>query len=609
LVLPENTKFTPQPIEIVRSWDAGIDEWENFARKRLTFSTGHVLIVMEVERAGGSPMAEILTSDLIDSAVAGGELIAPIDTLGIAEAVLKVAVHTAANAAPRRMFGLAGELVRIAVGRSEVTPPPRDWRFANRAWQEHPFFRRLGQSYLAWCDAVFGVVDDAGLDWRTEERARFAATLFTAAVAPTNNPALNPDAIERAWETAGKSVGRGLRNVTKDVAHNRGMPRTVDRSAFELGRNLAATPGSVIFRNDLCELIQYAPSSPNVYAQPVVVVPPQINKFYVMDLSPGRSFIEYATSSGFQVFAISWRSPSSENGWWGMATYLDALDQAIRVAASVCGSETVSTVAICAGGITAATLLGQLAAHGDGLVSSATFAVTLLDFAERSTIGMLASPRLVKGATRSSARSGVLEGRGIGTLFAMLRPNDLIWNYWVNNNLLGEDPPQFDVLAWNADESPMPATLHADFSDIYLNNTLAQRQFKVRDTPIDLSKVECDSLVVAARSDHLTPWKACYATTQLLGGTSAFVLSSSGHIQSLVSPPRPPKMTINVGPEPTMTSDEWLAASEQRPGCWWEHWATWQQARAGEQHEAPLTLGDHRYEPIEPAPGRYVRGI
>jgi polyhydroxyalkanoate synthase len=380
----------------------------------------------------------------------------------------------------------------------------------------------------------------------------------------------------------------------------------VDREAFTVGKNLAATPGSVVHRGDLYELIQYAPTCSTVRANPVVIVPPQINKFYVMDLAPGHSFVEYAVGQGFNVFMISWRNPRREDGNAGLDAYVDAVDDALRTAAEIAESESVNVVAVCSGGLTAASLLGHHAAKGEDLVRSVTFAVTLLDFAVPSSIGMLGTQRIARGATKASGGAGVLEGHRIGMLFSMLRPNDLIWNYWVNNNLLGESPPRFDVLAWNADSMRLSAALHADFVDILLNNTLAEGQRPVHGTPVDLGKVTVDSLVVAAHNDHLTPWKGCYATTGVIGGHSEFVLSSSGHIQSLVNPPGNPKMSIYVGKEPVADPEAWLAGAEQRPGSWWEHWRTWVLSRSGDERPAPGRLGNDEHQPIEPAPGRFV---
>lgn len=530
-----------------------------------------------------------------------------LDPLGLLDSLAKVALKTATTTAPAHCTQLAREWVKVAAGNSSIEAGPRDWRFANRAWREHPVYRRAMQAYLAWSDAVSGLVEDADVDWQTRERARFAAGIVTSAASPTNHPLCNPEALERAFETAGRSVLKGVGNFTRDLSRNGGLPRSVESSAFEVGRDLAATPGAVIFANEALELLQYAPSTEAVHERPVVVVPPQINKYYVMDLAPGRSFVEFARDRGFQVFAVSWRNPTAAQSAWGLSTYVEALESALQVAAEIAGSDTVSTVAVCAGGITTAALLGYLAASVEELVHSTTFAVTHLDYEVPATVGMFATQRIVEKAVAGSGRAGVLTGRNLGALFALLRPNDLVWNYWVHNNLLGEEPPRFDVLAWNSDATSLPAALHADFLDIYLKNSMARGELAVRGSRIELAKVKADAMVVAARNDHLVPWKASYATTRLLGGTSEFVLSSSGHIQSLVNPPGTAKMTITTGPPPTPDPDEWLTDAQEVPGVWWQRWSDWQAPRAGMQRRAPAGLGNRRHPPGVAAPGRYVR--
>ena len=528
------------------------------------------------------------------------------DEIGLAQALFKVATRTAVRTAPRRAVGLAFEMARIAAGRSPVAADPKDWRFTNRTWTEHPLHRRLGQAYLATSQAADQLVTDARLDWRTEERARWAVNLLTSTLAPTNVFWLNPDAVERAFETGGKSVVRSAMNLSRDVLTNRGAPRTVNRSAFTVGGNVAVTPGAVVYRSEVFELLQYAPTTPTVHARPVVLVPPQINKYWFMDMAPGRSFVEYAVSQGIQMFVISWRNPGPEHAHWNLDTYVSAVGDALRVAAEITASEDVSTLALCAGGITTAGLLGHLAATREELVHNAAFAVTLLDFEEPTLIGMLGIPRVVDKSVRRSRRAGVLDAHKLSMLFALLRPNDLVWNYWVRNNLLGEEPPAFDVLAWNADATRLAAGLHADFLDIFINNAMAAKKVTVLGTPVDLSKVECDNFVVGARTDHLTGWKACYSTTQLLGGPSEFVLSSSGHIQSLVNPPGNPKMTVTTGSEPGADYDEWLAGADTITGSWWERWAEWQATRGGGRHAAPTSLGSTRHPAGDPAPGPYV---
>jgi polyhydroxyalkanoate synthase subunit PhaC len=430
--------------------------------------------------------------------------------------------------------------------------------------------------------------------------------LLTSALAPTNALALNPDAVIRAYETGGRSIVAGLGNVARDIRFNHGFPRTADPDAFEVGRNLAVTPGAVVFRNDVCELLQYTPTTDSVRTTPIVLVPPQINKFYFMDLSPGRSFVEYVVGQGFQMFLVSWRNPTAEERHWNLDTYVAGVKEALEAAAEISGTDQVNTVSLCAGGITTAGLLGHLAATQEKLINAATFAVTLLDFSVPTMIGLFGSPPVVHNALEQSYRRGVLPAHEAAALFCMLRPNDLIWNYWVGSNLLGDRPPAFDVLSWNADPTRLPAGLHADFLDMFANNSMAKGRSTVLGTPIDLSKVECDSYVVAARTDHLTDWKACYATTQLLGGQSQFALSRSGHIQSLVNPPGNPKMSVSLGPVPGPDPDQWLAQSESVPGSWWEQWAQWAASRSGGERPAPPCLGSQHHPTIEAAPGRYV---
>jgi polyhydroxyalkanoate synthase len=401
---------------------------------------------------------------------------------------------------------------------------------------------------------------------------------------------------------------RGLQNVARDARDNHGMPRSVDRSAFTVGKNLAATPGAVVHASEPLELLQYYPTTATVQSRPVVVVPPQINKYYVMDLAPGRSFVEYAVAQGFLVFVVSWRDVTAAQRHWGLDVYVDALADALRVAATIAKTDDTAVVGVCAGGLTTAALLGLLAARGEALVPAAAFGVTHLDYSLPSTLGMMGTPEIVGRATRSSGRSGVIDRRALSAMFALLRPNDLVWNYWVRNNLLGEAPPAFDVLAWNADSTCLSARLHEDFLDIFLNNTLARGDLSVQGVPVDLAKTDCDVLFMGAASDHLVPWKACYASAELFGGSREFVLSSSGHIQSLVNPPGSPKMSISFGDQAGLDADEWLATAKQTPGVWWERWATWQKARSGPDRRAPSQLGDRAHPPTVPAPGRYVLG-
>jgi polyhydroxyalkanoate synthase len=386
------------------------------------------------------------------------------------------------------------------------------------------------------------------------------------------------------------------------------MPSTVDRRPFSVGGNLAVTPGRVVHRAEVFELIQYAPTTERTRTRPLVAIPPQINKFYIEDIAPGRSLIEHTVAAGLPYFAISWRNPTAQQRDWNLDTYVAACKEAIEVACAITGSPDANTVGICAGGITMACLLGHLAATGQPLVNAATFMVAGLDTSVESMVGMLASSAAVEAARSRSQRAGVLDGKDMAAVFAWLRPNDLVWNYWVNNYLLGEDPPAFDILYWNSDTTRLPAGLHSDFLDLYRTNGLARPgTLTVLGTPVDLSEVSSDTYVVAGSTDHIIPWTAAYRTTQLVGGRSEFVLSSSGHIQAIVNPPSNMRSSyLTRSGELPPSAEEWLDGAARQPGTWWDHWTAWLADRSGEERPAPVVLGSADHPALDPAPGRYV---
>ncbi|MBV8162596.1 MAG: alpha/beta fold hydrolase [Acidimicrobiia bacterium] len=502
------------------------------------------------------------------------------------------------------------ELVKVVVGRSGVTPAKGDKRFAHPAWSQNPLYRRVMQAYLAEGRALLAVVDDVELDAKSRERARFALSLLIEALAPTNTLLGNPSALAKAIETRGRSLIDGLRHMAGDVRRNGGMPSTVDPRPFRVGGNIAATPGEVVHRTDVFELIQYQAQTETVAARPLVAIPPQINKFYIQDIAPGRSLIEYMVKAGFPYFTISWRNPTPGQRDWNLDTYVAACKEAVEVACEISASDDADVLGMCAGGITMACLLGHLVATGSDIVNSATFMVAGLDTAVESTVGMLSSRAAVEAARSRSQRAGVLNGDDLAKVFAWLRPNDLVWNYWVNNYLLGQNPPAFDILYWNADTTRLPAGLHSDFLDLFTSNGLAEGTLTVLGAPVDLGKVDVDSYVVAGSTDHIVPWQAAYQTTQLVGGESEFVLSSSGHIQAIVNPPGNKKASYRTAPpgvELPGGTDGWLALAQEHRGTWWEHWVAWLQKRSTGERPAPAQLGSAAYPPLEPAPGRYVR--
>jgi polyhydroxyalkanoate synthase len=499
------------------------------------------------------------------------------------------------------------DLSEAVVGSFEIEPAAGDRRFADPTWSENPFYRRWMQSYLVWARSLHELADKLGFDETDARRTEFALGMLSEALAPTNLLLGNPAALKRAFETGGASLMQGARHWLGDVINNGAMPTQVDNRRFRVGENLAVTPGSVVHRSELLELIQYSPATESVRSRPLLIVPPQINKYYILDLAPGRSLIEHAVKQGQQVFAISWRNPTPKERKWDLADYIAAITQAIDAAREITGSPDVNLLAVCAGGITTAILLGHLAALGDSSVNSATLLVTVLDTEVPSMMGMFASERAISTARENSARRGILAGDELARTFAWLRPNDLVWNYWVNNYLMGNDPPAFDILSWNSDSTNLPAGLHSDFLSLFENNPLVKPgAMVVADTPIDLSKVKCDIYALGALTDHITPWKACFRTRALFGGNSQFVLSSSGHIQAMVNPPGNLKARFMTGGECVGDPDEWLERATQHSGSWWDHWLRWLREHAGETIAAPKTLGSALHPVLDPAPGRYV---
>ena len=363
----------------------------------------------------------------------------------------------------------------------------------------------------------------------------------------------------------------------------------------------------MVFRNDLMELIQFDPSTETVALRPLLIIPPWINKYYILDLAPGRSLIEHVVGAGHQVFAISWRNAKPEHRHWDLNTYVAAVLEATDAALEITGSTDLNLLGVCAGGITSAAMLGHLAAVGDKRIKSVSFLVTIIDWDVPSTMGTMISAPVVAASIRQSQAKGILAGEDLSKTFAWLRPNDLVWNYWVNNYLMGKNPPAFDVLAWNGDSTNLPAGLHADFMTIASENAMTKPgTVEVLDTPIDLGQIDCPSYVVGAVTDHITPWQACYETVKLLGGKSEFVLSSQGHIQALVNPVGNPKGKYQTNPSVADTPDAWLEAATENTGSWWEHWTKWLKPKAGKLVPAPAALGSDLNPTGVPAPGTYV---
>jgi polyhydroxyalkanoate synthase len=501
-------------------------------------------------------------------------------------------------------------VVDILGGEAKFAPEQKDRRFVDRAWQLSPVYRRVMQGWLAFQSEMHAFIKSLDLDPIEHGRAMLVADIMIDALAPTNSLPGNPSAVKLAVDTGGLSLVQGLRHMLDDLRHNNGMPSQVDKTPFKVGENLATTEGAVVYRTEMLELLQYTPKTGNVRAMPLLFVPPQINKYYVLDLTPEKSMSRYLVDQGFQVFVVSWRNPGPEHRDWGLADYVAALVDVIGVVTAITGSEKVNISGGCSGGITTATLLSYLAAKNDRRVNSVTFWVCVLDpRMEDSDVGVLVTKRGIEMARKRSAKKGVLAGSDLSRVFAWLRPNDLIWNYVVNNYLHGQKPPAFDVLYWNNDSTNLSAALHSDYLSLYETQPFANPgKESILGETIDLGKVDIDAFIVGGVTDHITPWKACYRTTQMLGGKREFVLSNSGHIQAILNPPGNPKAKYFVNDTLPPTADEWAASATEVQGSWWERWAGWLNERSGEEIPAPKKLGSRKFKPMDPAPGTYVLG-
>lgn len=553
------------------------------------------------------------TSELAESA--SRSMLGPNPFIGIrSEDVLATAGALTKEAAANPMLvleqqaALVREIALVFAGQSTAKPAREDKRFTDAAWTENPFYRVALGGYLAWTNTLDEFIDKSSFDARTKERARFVRQLITDAMAPSNSPA-NPAALKRAVETGGASFVDGLRNMTSDMLNNSGMPSMVDNSAFEVGKNLATTPGSVVFRNEVLELIQYRAQTERVCAAPLLIVPPQINKYYVFDLSPEKSMVDFLIKGGIGTFVVSWRNPTPAQRDWGIDTYVSALIEALDVVKEITGSPKVNLAGACAGAMTLSALLGYYAAGSEeSPIGSATLMVAVLDSESESMMTLFMTPDSAKAAKAATKVKGVLEGSEMGRVFAWLRPNDLVWNYWVNNYLLGKSPPAFDILSWNADTTRLPAKFHGEIIDVFVENKFMRAgALAVLGRPIDLHQVTLDSYVVAGITDHISQWKGVYRTMMTLGGERTMVLSAAGHIQSLINPPRDAaKRQFFLNPQHVEDADEWLKAATPHKGSWWGNWLEWLERHSGDQIPAPAQTGSAVHPPVADAPGTYV---
>ncbi len=505
-------------------------------------------------------------------------------------------------------FAAAGRTVgKSAAG--PVTTEPKDNRFADPAWKDNPAYFLLLQMYLLGDRFTRSIIDAADLEPDEDRKARFAAQFLMDAMAPTNTLPGNPAALRKAVETGGRSVVRGMRNMVHDIRKNGGWPSQVDDSGFAVGTNMAMTPGKVVYRNGLIELLEYTPQTEQVYEIPLLFCPPWINKYYIMDLAPEKSLIEWAVRHGHRCFAISYRNPDSSMRDVGFDDYLlgGPID-ALRVVREITGAPTVNTVSVCLGGQLMAIAMAYGAAIGDEPVHTATLINTHTDYSDPGLLGVFTDEASVARLEKRMAKRGYLDAKDMAKTFDALRANDLIFQYVVNNWLLGQQPPAFDLLAWNNDSTRMPAKMHSRYlRSCYLDNEFSRGKFVADGVLVDPGSIRQDTYVLSAVDDHIVPWFSAYKTTQLLGGDNTFVLSTSGHIAGIVNPPHP-KAKHWTNPSLPADSRQWLAGATLHDDTWWNNWVPWIAARAGDLVPAPGAHGSMAHPVLGDAPGSYVRG-
>lgn len=507
-----------------------------------------------------------------------------------------------------RLGALAAELGRIAVGGSDIAPARGDRRFSDPAWTQNPVLRRVVQAYLATGRTAEGLVEDVPMEWSDAEELKFAVSNLVDAASPSNNPLLSPVAWKAAIDSGGANLVTGPRNLIRDMSSAPRVPSMVDPKAYQVGGDLAVTPGAVVLRTPMLEVIQYRPQTETVHEVPLLIIPPTINKYYVLDLAPGRSLIEYLVQQGQQVFVISWRNPDARHSKWGIDAYAQGILDAFDAVDKITGVDSAHVVAACSGGLLACLTAAHRAAVGRiDRLASLSLLVTMIDQSKAGVTSAAMNEETAAQAVAKSRRKGYLDGRNLAEVFAWLRPNDLIWNYWINNYLQGKQPPRFDILYWNADTTRMAASLHRDFVDAALHNKLARPGgVSVLGTEADLSSITVDSYVVAGSADHICPWVNCYRSGQLLGGKVRFVLSTNGHIAALVNPPGNRKSSYQVSDDNRLDATQWRQTAPTEQGSWWPDYAGWLRDRSGAEKPAPAVLGNAEYRPLEEAPGSYV---
>ena len=491
---------------------------------------------------------------------------------------------------------------------SDVAQARGDKRFKDEVWQEMPYYDLLKQSYLLGSRQLHEFVDRAQVDDKTKLQLRFYARQFIDAMSPSNFPATNPEVIRKAIETRSASLTDGMQNLIDDL--QKGRITRVDESAFEVGRNLATTPGSVVFENELIQLIQYAPQTSEVEKTPLLMVPPCINKYYLLDLGTGNSLVEYAVAQGHQVFLISWRSAVPETGHLTWDNYLEMGPlRAIDVVLDITGAEQTHALGFCVGGTILSCAAAVLAARQQDKLATVTLLTTMLDFSDTGEIGLLIDKASVASREAAIGKGGILPGKELAFTFGTLRANDLIWRYVVDNYLKGATPDAFDLLFWDSDSVSLPGPMYCWYTrNTYLENNIKDPGKTTQcGVPVDLSKINLPIYLLASREDHIVPWKSAFRSKDLIGGDARFVLAASGHVAGVINPPARNKRSHWLNDDVEGDPESWFAQAEEKPGSWWPDWDVWMRHHSNGTIPAPTQQGNAQYHPIEPAPGRYVK--
>jgi len=516
-----------------------------------------------------------------------------------------------ASAQPKAVLeavqGFGAALRDIWFGDSELAPPPKDARFNDAAWQENPLFKRIGQTYLAWSHSLDDWLQRSGLEGIERERARFVLDAAKDVMAPVNTLIGNPLALRKVVETRGGSVVKGLRNFFDDVRHNHGYPAVADRHAFEIGRDVAASEGSVIFRSDLLELIQYKPKTAEVAPIPLLYVFSQVNRFYLGDLTPDRSLFQRLLDAGIPVFAISWKNPTPAERDWNLDTYAGGIIEAIKVMRQVTRQDKIHLIGVCAGGLAAAAAAGVLAARGKDWIDALSLFINVLDFRpEDSDFGLFVSERSVEAQKAMVRSKGIYAEKDVFEMFALLRIEENIMSFFRSNYLLGEEPLKHPLLFWSMDYTRVPAEMQCDFLDLSQNNQLVKKEKRILGKRIDFSKVTYPVYLMAGSTDHITPWKACYRSTQMFGGPVTFVLTNQNHTQTISGRLDNKHLRYWIPKELPEDAEAAMATAVEHKGSWTFHWIHWLQSRYVETVPAPAEPGSKKYPPLYAAPGQYV---